>query len=123
MSLGPDEADAASAVWPPHITPIHPENITQLAALMALAQFFLGSDSGPSHIANELGLPGVCLVQSLARIELWYPQNSSLDLIQEIKPECDGCDPLNRPRCPSCVAHLPPSCVIKKLDQYMSVFN
>jgi len=37
----------------------HPRDLTFAAALLALARVYLGNDSGPAHLAQAFGIPGV----------------------------------------------------------------
>lgn len=106
LTLGPYEP-ASEMRWPHNVLTVRPNSVSHLAALMELAQCFVSSDTGPSHLAVELGLPGAVLVQPQARIDLWYPQRCSLHLLQEVKAACATCDPLMAPRCGSCLEHIP----------------
>jgi ADP-heptose:LPS heptosyltransferase len=54
--------------------PVH--SIGELAQLLVSADLFLGNNSGPMHLANALGCPGVCVSGPSASgwDPYWYPE-------------------------------------------------
>ena len=105
-SAGPDEPSLNSINWPKNVNLVRPCSIGYLAALMRNSQVFLGSDTGPSHLAVELNLRGVIIVQPTTRIDLWYPSPCSLDLIQKTRPDCADCDSTLKPKCKNCFEQI-----------------
>jgi hypothetical protein len=63
--LGPAE-DGEDVVWRALGRIERPASITALAALLASSAAFVGNDSGPSHVAAALGVPGVVLYVATA---------------------------------------------------------
>lgn len=55
----------------------------QLVDLLRYVQFFVGNDSGPSHLAAALGCPSVVIFQS-TNPNIWSPVDASL-----VRPEQD----------------------------------
>jgi ADP-heptose:LPS heptosyltransferase len=57
-------------------------NWAQLAALMQSASLMVGNDSGPSHLASAMGLPGV-VIFGPSDAELWQPLASVTRVISK----------------------------------------
>jgi ADP-heptose:LPS heptosyltransferase len=75
---GPADAQAVEALCA--ILPLSPPRLveptlTELAGALALAQAYLGSDSGVSHLAASVGTPSVILypAETLRRWAPWAP--------------------------------------------------
>ena len=72
-------------------------DLPQLAALLEHADLFLGTDSGPRHLAGALGRPQVTIFSAQD-----YPNRWSLDRPGEIRlrtaPECSPCLSATCPR-------------------------
>lgn len=56
--LGPAEA-GEDAAWDEVGSVLRPDGVVSLAARLATASAFAGNDTGPSHVAAALGVPGV----------------------------------------------------------------
>lgn len=54
-----DRPETSSAALPPAVCRISPADLRELVATLAGADLFLGNNSGPMHLANALGRPGV----------------------------------------------------------------
>lgn len=54
-----DRAETSSAALPPSVRRAAPADLAALVTLLADADLFLGNNSGPMHLANALGRPGV----------------------------------------------------------------
>jgi ADP-heptose:LPS heptosyltransferase len=106
FSVGPDEeAISTSGRGAMNTLFVRLNDVGRLAALMARAQVFISSDTGPSHIATLLGMRGLVLISGKTCVNLWYRANSTLELLQHRIPACETCEPEKRPRCNcSCVA-------------------
>jgi ADP-heptose:LPS heptosyltransferase len=61
LAPGPDEVELARSI--PGIC-IEKTNWTALAGILKRAQFVIGNDTGPSHLAAHLGTPGLALFGS-----------------------------------------------------------
>ncbi len=65
VSYGPGEEEIARAVWEAEGTAAKPapetENLQQLIHLLSRADLFIGSDTGPLHVASALEVPCVAL--------------------------------------------------------------
>lgn len=64
--------------------------VLELAALLERADFFVGADSGPAHLAAWAGTPSVVLFSGTNRIEQWRPQGETLTVLQH-RTECSPC--------------------------------
>lgn len=70
-----------AAVWPEaRLEVAHGLPLTELAARLASCRFFLGHDSGITHLAAALGVPGVALWGE-SRAEHWRPRSDGFRLI------------------------------------------
>jgi ADP-heptose:LPS heptosyltransferase len=65
-------------------------SVTESAALLERADFFIGSDSGPAHIAASAGIPSVVLFSGTNRPRQWRPW-SRRTLILRNKVACRPC--------------------------------
>lgn len=65
-------------------------SLPELAALLDLADVYVGNDSGVSHLAGALGTPGVVLFGS-SDPQVWRPLGSSLQVIHRSEP-CRQCE-------------------------------
>ncbi len=75
---GPADARAVDAlcdIVPPSTPRLVEPTLTELAGALALAQAYLGSDSGVSHLAASVGTPSVILypAETLRRWAPWAP--------------------------------------------------
>lgn len=112
---GPDDAGLASSFAD------HPDvrdwagrlAVTETAALLERADLFIGSDSGPAHLAACAGVPSVILFSGTNRVRQWRPwSRRSLVLRKKV-----GCRPCHHKSCPladhPCLAGLSPDRVYR----------
>ena len=62
-----DRPETTASILPPGVTQVAPDSLRAFVTLLAGADFFLGNNSGPMHLANALGLRGVVVTGSTAR--------------------------------------------------------
>ena len=60
---------------------LHNESLMRVAALLSLSAFYLGNDSGISHLAGILGCRGVVLFGPTDP-SVWRPQGNTLDVVR-----------------------------------------
>ncbi len=72
-------------------------SIEQLAAIIKKANVFIGTDSGPSHIASAVDTSAVILYSGTNFPSQWAPQNKNITIIKKDIP-CVGCE---RQKCPN----------------------
>jgi ADP-heptose:LPS heptosyltransferase len=65
-------------------------DLCQLGALLARADLFIGTDSGPRHIAGALGRPQVTIMSSLDEPWRWV-LNRPREVVLRTDPACRGC--------------------------------
>lgn len=65
-------------------------NLSQLAALLARCDLFIGTDSGPRHVAAGVGCPRVILMSAQDRPERWQFNDPS-ELVLRTNPPCSPC--------------------------------
>ncbi len=70
--------------------------LQDLPGLLDVCDVFIGSDSGPAHIAAAQGLEIILLVSGTNDIRLWYPWTERLTLLQHEVP----CSPCGLETCP-----------------------
>ncbi len=68
-------------------------SLGKLAALLKKAKLFIGTDSGPSHIASAMGIPSVILYSGTNDSKQWAPLGKKIYVIQKDVP-CKGCEKL-----------------------------
>jgi len=68
---------------------VHDESLMRVAALLSLSDFYLGNDSGISHLAGILGRPGVALFGPTDPA-IWRPQGQTIDVVSFMKPGTDA---------------------------------
>jgi ADP-heptose:LPS heptosyltransferase len=112
---GPDDSATAEAL-PPHENLVDWTGrltVTQTAALLERADFFIGADSGPSHIAASAGLPSVILFSGTNRAAQWRPWSRRSLVIRHHVP----CGPCHQKVCPlaghPCMTDLDPDRVYR----------
>jgi ADP-heptose:LPS heptosyltransferase len=54
-----ERPETSGVALPPGVTPVRPQSLGELAALVARAKLYIGNNSGPMHLANAFGTPGV----------------------------------------------------------------
>ena len=65
-------------------------SLSQLAAVIARADLFVGTDSGPRHVAAGTGRPQVTLMSSLDIKTRWH-FNRPNEIVLRTDPSCSGC--------------------------------
>jgi ADP-heptose:LPS heptosyltransferase len=65
-------------------------SLPQLAALLSKSALFIGTDSGPRHVAAGTGCLQVTLMSSLDRKERWQ-FNRAREIVIRTDPECSPC--------------------------------
>ena len=68
-------------------------SLGELAALLKRASLFIGTDSGPGHIASAVGVPSVILYSGTNDSKQWMPLSEKTVIIQKDIP-CRGCERL-----------------------------
>ena len=90
-------------------------SLVELASLISISHKILGNDSGPSHLASALGVPGV-VIFGPTDLAIWRPlgaQTMVLDGKSSCEPTC------TRHVCRlnyRCLSDITPQHVIEKLD-------
>jgi len=64
--------------------------LRESAAILATAELFLGHDSGPMHLAANVGTPCVVVFSARALPGVWYPRGKSHEVLYR-KTECANC--------------------------------
>jgi ADP-heptose:LPS heptosyltransferase len=112
---GEDDAGAADALephadlrdWSGHLA------LTETAALLERADLFIGSDSGPAHLAASAGIPSVILFSGTNRVRQWRPWSRRSLVLRHRVP----CRPCHCKICPladhPCLAGIPPERVYR----------
>jgi len=57
-------------------------DIHELACLLSRADFFVGNDSGPAHLAAAQGIPIVLISSATNQIEFWHPWSNRLIVVE-----------------------------------------
>ena len=82
--------------------------VTETAALLERADFFIGADSGPAHLAACAGLPSVVLFSGTNRARQWRPWSRRSLVLRHAAP----CRPCHQKTCPladhPCMSGLTP---------------
>ena len=107
---GPEDAPAARALephrdlrdWTGRLA------VPETAALLERADFFIGADSGPAHLAACAGIPSVVLFSGTNRARQWRPWSRRSLVLRHAAP----CRPCHRKVCPladhPCMSGLSP---------------
>lgn len=66
--------------------------LPELAGLLQGTTLFVGNDSGISHLAALLGIPGLVLLSRHTRAEHWRPQSPEIEWVQA-NHQCHRCGP------------------------------
>lgn len=89
--------------------------LPELASLMRVSARMMGNDSGPSHLASALGLPGV-VIFGPTDLDIWRPLAATTRVLE--KKSCCG-DSCSRHHCPlsyRCLSEISPAQVVEQLD-------
>ncbi|MCG3187142.1 MAG: hypothetical protein IOMNBAOH_01739 [Rhodocyclaceae bacterium] len=87
----------------------------QTAALLERCQAYLGTDSGPTHIADAVGIPIVALFPQKNYLDIWRPMSPSASVIVSQKLECSPCFLADCPLQNKCMALIEPGPVLDEL--------
>ncbi len=68
-------------------------SLGELAALLKKANLFIGTDSGPSHVASAVKTPSIILYSGTNDVKQWAPLGKKVFVIQKDVP-CKGCERL-----------------------------
>lgn len=68
-------------------------SLGDLAALFGKTKLFIGTDSGPSHIASAVNTPSIILYSGTNDAKQWAPLGKKVFVIQKDVP-CKGCERL-----------------------------
>ncbi|HKA32062.1 MAG TPA: glycosyltransferase family 9 protein [Candidatus Binatia bacterium] len=113
--LGPAE-EAEYAFWTEHAPVARGLSLGQLAALLSMADVYLGNDSGVTHLAAAVGAKTVALFGPTSPAE-WAPRGRDVEIIS-LGVECSPCDGPAMKICPhrKCLTTLMPREVIAVLE-------
>ncbi|MGE3822533.1 MAG: glycosyltransferase family 9 protein, partial [Isosphaeraceae bacterium] len=93
-------------------------SVTQTAALLERADLFIGSDSGPSHLAASAGTPSVVLFSGTNRSGQWRPWSRRSLILKRSVP----CRPCHHKVCPladhPCMTGLHPDRVYRAAQRW-----
>jgi heptosyltransferase-2 len=91
--------------------------LMQMAALLGEADLFIGTDSGPAHIAAAMGTPSVALFSGTNRAECWRPVGTEVHVLRRSVP----CSPCHLKECPvaghPCMSEISPAEVFEVARQ------
>jgi ADP-heptose:LPS heptosyltransferase len=71
-------------------------SVTEVTALLERADFFIGADSGPAHLAACARVPSLVLFSGTNRVRQWRPWSRRSLVLRHRVP----CQPCHRKRCP-----------------------
>ena len=113
--LGPAEEDDYS-FWAGHAPVARGLSLGRLAALLSLANVYLGNDSGVTHLAAAVGAKTVALFGPTAPAE-WAPRGRDIEVLS-LAVECSPCERAAMKSCPhrKCLTTLKPRDVIAALE-------
>ncbi len=116
-----DEGLLAARQLPTCVDLIGKTSLRQLCALMTKFSFFVGPDSGPTHIASTLGVPTLFLFSGTNRFEEWRPLAETASVLRQ-PVECSpcglqACDVKGHP----CMTGIDPKEVLKILEERLKI--
>jgi heptosyltransferase-2 len=93
-------------------------SVTETAALLERADFFIGADSGPSHLAASAGVPSVILFSGTNNPRQWRPWSRRSMVSRNDVP----CRPCHQKTCPladhPCMSNLDPDRVYRAAKRW-----
>jgi len=94
-------------------------SLSQLAALLARADLYLGNDSGVSHLAAALNVVSVVLFGP-SNVKQWVPRGQRVTVLSQ-QVECTPCTVSVMKRCAhrNCLSTLRPEYVCRELDRLL----
>jgi heptosyltransferase-2 len=119
---GPEDADASKGLPP------HPDlrdwtgqlALTETAVLLERADFFIGADSGPAHLAACAGVPSVVLFSGTNQSRQWRPWSRRSLVLKHRVP----CRPCHQKQCPlqghPCMSGIHPDRVYRAARRWWS---
>jgi ADP-heptose:LPS heptosyltransferase len=119
---GPDDAELAARLTPHDALRDWTGRlaVTETTALLERADLFLGSDSGPAHLAACAGVPSVVLFSGTNRVGQWRPWSRRSLVLRHDVP----CNPCHRKVCPladhPCMTGLTPDRVYQATRRWWS---
>lgn len=94
-------------------------NLVELAAVVEQADLFVGSDSGPAHLAAAVGTPVVALFSGTNEPHQWQPAGRHVQVVRQQV----SCSPCHREQCPldghPCMTALRPERVAEVVEHMM----
>ncbi len=97
--------------------------ITETAALLERADFFIGSDSGPAHIAASAGIPSLVLFSGTNRPNQWRPWSRKTMILRNRV----ACRPCHQKVCPladhPCMTGILPERVFRSAKRWFARLN
>lgn len=94
-------------------------DLAKLAAFISRCDFYLGNDSGVTHMAAALGVETVALFGPTNPLQ-WSPYGKKVTMITK-NVDCSPCPPSVMKSCPhrKCLATLAPAYVISRLEELL----
>jgi hypothetical protein len=113
--LGPAENDEMP-FWTGIAAVARGLNLAELAALLSLADIYVGNDSGVTHLAAAVGAPTIALFGPSGATE-WSPRGENVQVVR-LGVECSPCDRSTMKICPhrKCLTTLPPRDILSMLN-------
>ena len=126
LTAGPGEAAAARAAWEGASSPaagllyLDPApDLPELMALAASAAVFVGTDSGPAHLARAVGTPTVVITGPTDPLHSALPSSGETAARRRVLRVELACGPCHRERCPlagadrgRCMGEITPRAVL-----------
>jgi heptosyltransferase-3 len=114
---GPAEQDLATELAKQN-RPIHALNeLTELADLLESAGGYIGNDSGVSHLASFLGLPGVVIFGPTDPLR-WKPAGPRVEIVRP-ELDCNPCFEIEPENCPEprCLTDASVEAVVRAFER------
>jgi len=88
--------------------------LTAVAATLARCRLYLGGDSGLTHLAAAVGVPGVLALFGPTDPQVWAPRGENVQVLRAPCPQapCAAAREIICPE-PSCMGNLPPGLVLE----------
>jgi ADP-heptose:LPS heptosyltransferase len=103
------------------IKPIIAKNLplSHLAAILQMADLYIGNDSGVTHLAAAVGCPTLA-VFGPSNPEVWKPLGTSVKVLYS-SVECSPCTMIQRVKCTEqkCLTLIEPEAVVKKTASFL----
>ncbi|WZO97434.1 glycosyltransferase family 9 protein [Isosphaeraceae bacterium EP7] len=119
---GPDDTETAEAMEPHDLLAdwVGRMSLTETSALLERADLFIGTDSGPAHLAACAGVPSVVLFSGTNRHAQWRPWSRRTLVLRKRT----GCGPCHQKVCPvpghPCMSRLTPDRVHRAACRWWS---